>query len=55
MGPKYIPCLLKQLRNVVSGSDVDREIMDTMLSVPVTDESGEKVYVSVINSLEVAT
>ena len=55
MGPKYFPCLLKQLRNVAVGSDVDKQIMDTILSVPATDESDEKVHVSVIDSLEVAT
>ena len=54
-GPKYFPCLLKQLRNVVVGFDVYKDIMDTMISVPATDESGEKVHVGVIDSLEVAT
>ena len=54
MGPKYFRYLLKQLRNVDVGSDVDKEIMDTMISIPATDESGEKVYVSVIDSLNVA-
>ena len=34
MGPKYVLCLLKQLRNIVVGSDVDKEIIDTILSVP---------------------
>ena len=55
MRPKYVPCLLNQFRNVFVGSDADKEIMDTILSAPATDESGEKVHVSVINSLEVAT
>ena len=55
MGPKYVMCLLKQLRNVVVGSDANKEIMDTMLSVPATDKSVEKVHVSVIDSLDVAT
>ena len=27
MVPKYVPCLIKQLRNVVTGSDADKEIM----------------------------
>ena len=55
MGPKYLPCLLKQLRNVVVGSDVEKEIIGTMLSVTATDESGEKVHVNVINILDMAT
>ena len=55
MVPKYVPCLIKQLCNVVAGSDADKDIMKTMLSVPVIDESDEKVHVSVINSLKVAT
>ena len=29
--------------------------MDTMITVPATDESGKKVHVSVIDSLKVAT
>ena len=55
MGPKRFPCLLKQLRNVVVGYGVEKDIMDTMITVPDTDESGEKVHVSVIDSLKVAT
>ena len=47
MVPKYVPCLIKQLRKVVTGSDADNDIMETMLSVPAMDESGEKFHVSV--------
>ena len=52
MGPKYVLCLLKQVHNIVVGSDVDKEIMDTILSVPATNESGKKFHVSIIDSLE---
>ena len=55
MGPKYVLCLLKHIRNVVVGSDVNKDIMDTMLSVPATDEYYEKDHVNLINSLKVAT
>ena len=54
MGPKYVPCLLKQLCNVFIGSDVDKYIMDHMISITATYESGEKVHVSVIDIIEVA-
>ena len=40
---------------VVVGYDVDKEVMDTILYVTATDESREKVHVSVIDSIEVAT
>ena len=55
MVPKYVLFLLKQLRNVGVGSGVYKQIMDTMLYVPATDESGKKVHISVIDSIEVAT
>ena len=55
MVPKYVPCLIKQLCNVVTGSDADKEIMKTMLSVTAMNEYNEKAHVSVINSLKVAT
>ena len=55
MGPKYVLCILKHIRNVVVGSDVNKDTMDTMLSVPATDEYYEKFHVNLIDSLKVAT
>ena len=53
-GERYINTVRKQLHDAWAGSAEYEEIMDTMLHFPATDDNGEKVHESVIDSPSLA-
>ena len=53
-GERYINQIRKQLRDAWAGSAEYEEIMDTVLHFPATDDDGEKVHESVIDSPSLA-